>query len=450
VIILSTNGAGLAVSIGYYLNMNGNAPCILLIDDDPFLREMYENEYRKAGFTVTSFSDADGDIVQRVLDVKPDVITIDAIMPGRNGWDALEILKNDERTNHIPMFIACNQSHLDDVTKSLKLGAVDHIVLAYHKPNEVPQLILKYLSGPEKYIPTGWLRAVPATPSVVEAKLSFRTSAVVIFLAVLGAAWAISQAMYTPGPYTSPALVEQKPANSEPNLALVSDSNNKDLYTPETLERLGLTEVDQAVGYQTGLSVLPMLTWRTEKIREDSLEKSIDIEYPVFYGGPVVKSVVESALAEDIAYGDAVLGGEPGEYGSQIDFSIRYKVIGVQNGLATLELIMTSFTGGGNGNHDEPYVINWDLKQAKLVETSEELVCKGHSLSELEPLVRKQIEQDYDWILSGKALPPLDYLMPNRGGAIVAFKPYDVLSGSAGVVRVFLLSSLVKGIICLP
>ena len=129
---------------------------ILLIDDDGFLLDMYEQKYREVGCAVVAFSDADGDIVQRVLDVHPDVIVLDIIMPGRIGWDALTLLKEDARTKDIPVFMASNQAQKEDIEKSLKLGAVDHLVISYFTPSDIPKLVLDYLNNPKTYRQVAW------------------------------------------------------------------------------------------------------------------------------------------------------------------------------------------------------------------------------------------------------------------------------------------------------
>ncbi|MFC1594891.1 DUF6804 family protein [Patescibacteria group bacterium] len=124
---------------------------ILFIDDDTFIGEMFEKKFKEAGFDVEVFEDANGDIVQRVLDVEPDLISLDIIMPGRDGWEALEILKADERTKNIPVFIFSNMGQGEDIKKSLSVGAVDHLVMANYSYQEADKIFLSYLKNPTAY-----------------------------------------------------------------------------------------------------------------------------------------------------------------------------------------------------------------------------------------------------------------------------------------------------------
>jgi len=118
---------------------------IILIDDDPFLLDMYSTHFTDAGCKVVGFKDVNGDIAQRVLDVNPDLIVTGIIfgMPEvRNGFEAIELLKNDERTKDIPVFILSNQGSKEEIERGKSLGAIDYIVKADTTPEEVVKKIL--------------------------------------------------------------------------------------------------------------------------------------------------------------------------------------------------------------------------------------------------------------------------------------------------------------------
>ncbi len=122
-----------------------NKKTILLIDDDPFLVNLFAKKYAKAGLNVHKFTDANGDIVQRVMDIKPDIISLDLIMSGRDGLEALALLKKDTGTNHIPVVMLTNQSDKIDVDKAKELGAIDYIIPAELTPDETVKRILGHL-----------------------------------------------------------------------------------------------------------------------------------------------------------------------------------------------------------------------------------------------------------------------------------------------------------------
>jgi CheY-like chemotaxis protein len=124
---------------------------ILIIDDDSFLQAMYKQFFERAGCTVATLPDADGNIANRVLESQPTLMMIDLIMPGRLGWNAIKILKTDERTKSIPIFAVSNQSDADAPRRAIENGAIDHLILAKFQPKELIDKILGYLENPEQY-----------------------------------------------------------------------------------------------------------------------------------------------------------------------------------------------------------------------------------------------------------------------------------------------------------
>lgn len=119
-------------------------PKVLLIDNNEFQIAMYSLKLRQDGAEVVGFSNVDDDIVQKVLAVEPDIICTDVLFPsGRTGFDAVEILKNDERTRNIPVVFLSNMSERKDIEKAKQLGVVEYIVKANHEPQEVADILLK-------------------------------------------------------------------------------------------------------------------------------------------------------------------------------------------------------------------------------------------------------------------------------------------------------------------
>lgn len=119
---------------------------ILIIDDDNVVHQSCTPEYEKLGYDVSSLEDGSGNIVEKVLEIKPDVIHLDLIMPGPSGFEVLRTLKSDERTKNIPVFVVSNIiSFPEEVQKSLDLGAVDHISSAEFDPSEIAAKVVSHL-----------------------------------------------------------------------------------------------------------------------------------------------------------------------------------------------------------------------------------------------------------------------------------------------------------------
>lgn len=105
---------------------------------------MYSMKLQDLGADVVVFNETDGDIVQRVLDVKPDLVSIDIIIPNRDGIEVAKMLKADERTKDIPFVFLTNQGMKSDVEMGINAGARAYIIMAKNKPIEVAEILLSY------------------------------------------------------------------------------------------------------------------------------------------------------------------------------------------------------------------------------------------------------------------------------------------------------------------
>ncbi|MFZ3054964.1 MAG: response regulator [Minisyncoccales bacterium] len=109
---------------------------ILLIEDDKFLRELMNKKLLTMGYDVTCASDGETGLVA-IKESKPDVVLLDLILPGINGFEVLEKAKKDPDTASIPVIILSNLGQSEDIEKGLKLGAKDFLVKAHFTPQEI-------------------------------------------------------------------------------------------------------------------------------------------------------------------------------------------------------------------------------------------------------------------------------------------------------------------------
>lgn len=100
---------------------------ILFIDDDNFLRKVYQSELGDRGYEVILADDGEEGLEKAKIS-DPDLIILDMIMPKKNGFEVLMELQEDEKTKNIPVIILSNLGQKDDVKKGLDLGAVDYLV----------------------------------------------------------------------------------------------------------------------------------------------------------------------------------------------------------------------------------------------------------------------------------------------------------------------------------
>ena len=106
---------------------------ILVIDDDPTIRDLMTRHLEKNNFSVLQALDgAQG--IKMAREYKPDAITLDILMPEMDGWSVLRTLKADKEVSHIPVVMA---SIIDEKKKGFSLGAADYL----SKPVERDRLI---------------------------------------------------------------------------------------------------------------------------------------------------------------------------------------------------------------------------------------------------------------------------------------------------------------------
>ncbi len=109
---------------------------ILIIEDDRFLRELIAQKLYKENFGVSEAVDGEEGI-KKIKSEKPDLILLDLILPGIDGFEVLSRMKDDPTLTSIPVIILSNLGQKEDVEKGLKLGAVDYLIKAHFTPGEI-------------------------------------------------------------------------------------------------------------------------------------------------------------------------------------------------------------------------------------------------------------------------------------------------------------------------
>ncbi len=119
---------------------------ILLVEDDSFLIGMYAAKFEIENFKVI-MADGGEKAVRLALKEAPDIILLDILLPGMNGFDVLSRLKSEKITKNIPVILLTNLSQRDEIEKGLRMGAEDYLIKAHFMPSEVVDKIKKALAG---------------------------------------------------------------------------------------------------------------------------------------------------------------------------------------------------------------------------------------------------------------------------------------------------------------
>lgn len=117
---------------------------ILLVDDDTTLREMYDERLRIEGFEIVQAANGI-DALQKLREIKPDIILLDVMMPKVNGFEVLKQLKENPASKDIPVIILTALIQDKDRLQGKQLGAADFIVKSETMPGEVIAKIKRIL-----------------------------------------------------------------------------------------------------------------------------------------------------------------------------------------------------------------------------------------------------------------------------------------------------------------
>jgi len=113
---------------------------ILVVEDDKFLRELISRKLISEGYNVIEAVDGEEGI-KKIKTEKPELILLDLILPGIDGFQVLSETKKDPSLVSIPVIILSNLGQREDVEKGLKLGAVDYLIKAHFTPGEIVEKI---------------------------------------------------------------------------------------------------------------------------------------------------------------------------------------------------------------------------------------------------------------------------------------------------------------------
>jgi twitching motility two-component system response regulator PilH len=100
---------------------------ILIVDDSPTERHVLNDMLTKAGYDVVA-SDNGEDAILKAKSLKPDLILMDVVMPGLNGFQATRAISRDPDTRAIPIILCTSKSQETDKIWGMRQGARDYIV----------------------------------------------------------------------------------------------------------------------------------------------------------------------------------------------------------------------------------------------------------------------------------------------------------------------------------
>lgn len=123
---------------------------VLIVDDDTFLLNMYSVKFSKYGLDVNTATSG-ADALSKLHDgLSPDIIILDVIMPGMNGFELLENIRKEKLSPKAVVIILSNQGQSSDIERAKKLGVDGYIVKATTIPSEVLEEVMKIFKNHTK------------------------------------------------------------------------------------------------------------------------------------------------------------------------------------------------------------------------------------------------------------------------------------------------------------
>lgn len=102
---------------------------VLVVEDDPFYSKIYKTKLAKEKIDSQLVSNGN-EALKAVKALRPGLILLDLIMPGKDGFETLAELKADPAVKDVPVIVLSNLSQDEDIRRIMSLGAAEYLVKA--------------------------------------------------------------------------------------------------------------------------------------------------------------------------------------------------------------------------------------------------------------------------------------------------------------------------------
>jgi twitching motility two-component system response regulator PilH len=116
---------------------------ILVVDDSPTELAVLETLLARAGFQVVTARDAE-DALEKLARERPQMILLDVVMPGKNGFSLCRQIRANAELGHTPVILVTSKSQAYDRFWGLKQGAVDYVTKPWD-PAELLRTVRRHI-----------------------------------------------------------------------------------------------------------------------------------------------------------------------------------------------------------------------------------------------------------------------------------------------------------------
>ncbi|RYF30078.1 MAG: response regulator transcription factor [Comamonadaceae bacterium] len=133
------------MTVGAPRALAGNSDLVLIVDDVPDNLAVLHDALDESGYTVLIATNGE-QALQRAAQAQPDIVLLDAMMPGIDGFEVARRLKADAATAHIPIVFMTGLTETEHLVAALEAGGVDYVTKPI-KPKEVLARMNVHLQG---------------------------------------------------------------------------------------------------------------------------------------------------------------------------------------------------------------------------------------------------------------------------------------------------------------
>lgn len=112
---------------------------VLIVDDSPVERHILEQIMSEAGFSIVTAASGEEALVKVKAEI-PDIVLMDVVMPGMNGYQATREIAKTPETSHIPVIICTSRGADTDKLWGMRQGATEYLVKPITKKTLLPKV----------------------------------------------------------------------------------------------------------------------------------------------------------------------------------------------------------------------------------------------------------------------------------------------------------------------
>lgn len=118
---------------------------ILIVEDEKDLKFLLTQFLKEEGYKIEEAIDGEEALKKLKNGLKPDIILLDLLLPGMDGYEFLTIVKKDSQFSSIPILVISNLGQQEEIDKAMDLGASDYLIKANFTLDQISKRIKKFL-----------------------------------------------------------------------------------------------------------------------------------------------------------------------------------------------------------------------------------------------------------------------------------------------------------------